>query len=205
MASAYPAALDTTATLPSAGAVGANLSTFPHSALTGNVNDAVIAIQTELGTAPSGADTTVKARLDRITPVLGVLNTWTPVVVQGVTVTVTNVRSTYSRVGRAYTLRFQLTCTSAGTAANAIVIQGFPIPTAGSHPTVVGQAMLTDASTGFNYPALLTLASTVTMSLSSSATNGNAEIRLGAGGGFTLALASGDTLSGSFQYEGNAD
>lgn len=203
MASNYPTSLDTTATLPSAAGVGANLSTFPHSALTGNVNDAVIAIETELGVAPSGADTTVKARLDRITPVLGAPTTWTPVVVQGVTVTTTNVRSTWSRVGRLYVLRFQLTCTSTGTAANVIVIQGFPIPAAGSHPTVVGEAILTDNSSGFQYPAILTLASTVTMNLTASFNNA-VDLRLGVTQ-FTAALASGDTLSGSFQYEGNAD
>lgn len=66
MASNYPASLDTTATLPAAAGVGANLSTFPHSTLTGNVNDAVIAIETELGTAPSGTFSTVKARLDTL-------------------------------------------------------------------------------------------------------------------------------------------
>lgn len=71
MASNFPAALDTTATLPAAGGVGANLSTFPHSALHGNVDDAVIAIETELGTAPSGSFSTVKARFDGLPALLG--------------------------------------------------------------------------------------------------------------------------------------
>lgn len=64
MASNYPASLDTTATLPAAGGVGANLSTFPHSTLHGNADDAIIAVETELGVAPSGSFSTVKARLD---------------------------------------------------------------------------------------------------------------------------------------------
>lgn len=202
MASNYPASLDTTATLPAAAGVGANLSTFPHSALTGNVNDAVIAIETELGVAPSGAETTVKARLDRITPTLGALTTWVPTITQLGSVTVTNVRSTYQRVGREGTLRFHLTVTGSGTAANAIVIGGFGA-SAASHPVVVGVATLTDSSTGLIYPAILTMATTTTLNMSSASTNA-ADIRLGVTT-FTLGLAAGDTISGTFIYEAATD
>jgi len=66
MASNYPASLDTTATLPAVGGVGANLSAFPHDALHGNADDAIIAVETELGTAPSGSFSTVKARFDAL-------------------------------------------------------------------------------------------------------------------------------------------
>lgn len=64
MSTSYPAALDTTAGLPTSSGVGADLGTFPHSGLHGNTNDAVRAIEAELGTAPSAAFATVKARLD---------------------------------------------------------------------------------------------------------------------------------------------
>jgi hypothetical protein len=203
MASNYPASLDTTTTLPAAAGVGANLSIFPHSALHGNADDAIIAIETELGVAPSGSDTTVVARLDRIAPTLGVATTWAPTVTQSGSVTVTNVRSTWSRLGRVYFMRFQLTVTGSGTGSNAIVIGNFGT-SAGSHPTVVGEATVTDASTGFLYTALLTLASTTTMNLTGTSVAGQAPILLGVTG-FTAALASGDTLSGSFFFEGNAD
>lgn len=66
MTTGYPNALDTTATHPTNSGVGAQLSTFPHSVLHGNVNDAVIAIETELGTAPSGSFATVKSRFENI-------------------------------------------------------------------------------------------------------------------------------------------
>ena len=72
MPSNYPAALDTTTNLPAAGGVGVNLNTFPHSVLHGNVDDAVRAIETELGVDPSGTSfTTVKARLDAVLHLTG--------------------------------------------------------------------------------------------------------------------------------------
>lgn len=43
-----------------------NLGTFPHSAVNGNANDAIIAIETELGLTPSGAFSTVAARFTDI-------------------------------------------------------------------------------------------------------------------------------------------
>jgi hypothetical protein len=66
MTTGYPVALDTTATHPTNSGVGAQLSTFPHSVLHGNANDAIIAIETELGTAPSGSFSTVKSRFENI-------------------------------------------------------------------------------------------------------------------------------------------
>lgn len=66
MATNYPTSLDTTTELPASGGVGAQLDDFPHSTLHGNINDAVRAIETELGTNPSGAVATVKARMEAI-------------------------------------------------------------------------------------------------------------------------------------------
>ena len=62
MATNYPSTLDSftnptaTDTLDSA--------TVPHAAQHDNINDAVTAIETELGTLPKGTYATVKARLD---------------------------------------------------------------------------------------------------------------------------------------------
>lgn len=62
MATNYPSTLDSftnptaTDTLDSA--------TVPHAAQHDNINDAVVAIETELGTLPKGTFATVKARLD---------------------------------------------------------------------------------------------------------------------------------------------
>lgn len=61
MATNYPTTLDTftnptsTDTLDSA--------TVPHAAQHDNINDAVLAIETELGTLPKGSFSSVKARL----------------------------------------------------------------------------------------------------------------------------------------------
>lgn len=206
MASNYPASLDTTATLPSAGAVGANLSTFPHSALTGNVNDAVIAIETELGVAPSGTETTVKARLDRVTPTLGVLTNWTPTVHQntgGIACTVTF--ATWSRVGRCITARFAIALTAAGGANLEILIGFSALPASRFTTGGIGQGYFFDASAGQYYPYLATLATATTFSLSSSSQNSVADLRLGKVSSFTGALASGDIINGTFCYEANTD
>lgn len=206
MASNYPASLDTTATLPSAGSVGANLSTFPHSALTGNVNDAVIAIETELGVAPSGADTTVKARLDRITPVLGALTNWTPTVHQNTgDIAHTTTHATWSRTGRLITARFVIALTAAG-AANTEILMGFSALPASRFTTgAIGQGYFFDASSGFYYPFIASLVTSTTFSLSD--TNSAAtDLRLGkTGTNFTTALAAGDVVTGTFCYESNTD
>jgi hypothetical protein len=57
----YPTALVTTTDIPNA---GANLSTNPHSSLHDESRDELVAIEAELGIAPSGSYSTVKARLD---------------------------------------------------------------------------------------------------------------------------------------------
>ena len=62
MATNYPGALDSL-TNPSAGDA---LTSPSHSAQHANANDAIEAIETELGTTPSGSESTVAARLDKI-------------------------------------------------------------------------------------------------------------------------------------------
>jgi len=60
MAANYPSSL------PVKEAAGANLSTNPHSSLHNNMYDEIVAIATELGTAPKGAAASVKSRLDNL-------------------------------------------------------------------------------------------------------------------------------------------
>ena len=60
MAASYPTGL------PTKTAAGANLGTDPHSTLHDSKWDEIVAIATELGLVPSGSDSTVRARLDRI-------------------------------------------------------------------------------------------------------------------------------------------
>jgi len=205
MASNYPASLDTTATLPSAGSVGANLSTFPHSALTGNVNDAVIAIETELGVAPSGAETTVKARLDRVTPTLGVLTAWTPTVHQNAgDIAHTTTHATWSRVGRLITARFAIALTAAGSATTEILVGFAGLPASRFTFGAVGQGYFFDASTTNTYPFIATLATSNTFSLMNAAGPPDPDLRLGKNV-FTAALASGDVITGTFCYEANTD
>lgn len=130
--------------LPTFAANGANLSTAPHSALHTDLNQEVVAIATTLGTSPQGTLSTVKARLDKIAPYTGALTAWTPGWTQGATITKTVAQATYSRVGRQMTANLNMTATSAGTAANAILI-GLPVAAAAS-VQAVGIAILFDAS-----------------------------------------------------------
>lgn len=66
MATSYPSSLDSftnptgTDTLDSA--------TVPHAGQHDNINDAVVAIETELGTLPKGTYASVKARLNDLNP-----------------------------------------------------------------------------------------------------------------------------------------
>lgn len=92
MAANYPGSL------PVKEAAGANLSTNPHSQLHDDMYDEIVAIGTELGTAPSGAETTVKARLDRVTPTLGAWTPWTPT--WATTIGNATVDASYIRIGR---------------------------------------------------------------------------------------------------------
>lgn len=203
MTTAYPTGLDTTATHPAAAGVGANLSTFPHSTIHGNSNDAIIAIETELGVAPSGAETTVKARLDRITPTLGALTSWTPAVTQLGSVTVTNTHSTYMRIGRLVFAQFLLAVTGSGTAANVITIS-LPVNSTGTGSTdVMGYGYLVDSSASLWFHGGIQLASLFACRIMSA--TGQAPFTALGTTSFAGALASGDSISGFVWYEAAAD
>ena len=67
MPTSYPGAIDAFVNPTSAD----TLSNPPHDGQHANINDAVEAIETELGINPRGALATVRARLDRLDPVVG--------------------------------------------------------------------------------------------------------------------------------------
>lgn len=213
MASNYPAALDTTATLPAAGSVGANLSTFPHSTLHGNADDAIIAIETELGLAPSDTFSTVKARLDAIaamlagigpTGVVGALTAFTPSVVQGVTPTTTVNYATWNRVGRRVFVQACVTLTSSGTASSTIVV-GLPVNAKAAmigDNSIVGRGMVNDGSAQV-YVGHLVLASANTVKIHSGAAL-TPPTFLGSSI-MTAALVSGDIVTIDACYEAAAD
>jgi hypothetical protein len=65
MASSYPGALDSFTNPTSTDAMDASAALY-HDVQHANINDAVEAIEAELGTDPAGAQATVKARLDNV-------------------------------------------------------------------------------------------------------------------------------------------
>jgi hypothetical protein len=69
MTTAYPGALDAFTNPTTVDAL--NSVTVPHATQHANLNDAVTAIETELGTNPKGSSASVKARLDAINPAAG--------------------------------------------------------------------------------------------------------------------------------------
>ena len=135
-------------------------------------------------------------------PVHGAPTSWTPVVTQGATPSLTVTWATYSRVGRQITVNLQVAITSAGTAAADVTVS-LPVTAAGGS---VGHGVggVIDTSASLEYPALVELASTTTIKFrpaNSTAVHGS---YLGASG-FTAALASGDTVYSSFSYVAAAD
>lgn len=135
--------------------------------------------------------------------ITGIWNSWTPNVVQGVSVTVTNTQSRYTRIGRTIIGYFNLAVTSTGTAATAVLIGSFPSPATSLFE--IGTGNIRDSSAALNYPALLFLGSTTTIDLRASAATQD-DNRLGiTGSGFSAALATGDTLRGTFIYEASTD
>lgn len=180
--------------LPTFAANGANLSTAPHSALHTDLNQEVVAIATTLGTAPQGTLSTVKARLDKIAPYTGALTAWTPSWTQAATITKTVAQATYSRVGRQITANFNMTATSAGTAANQILF-GVPVNAAAS-VQAVGSVIIFDASISqfITYSAYMQGASS--FGLLTSGSTGVAS---------TPTIASGDIVFAQLSFEAAAD
>jgi hypothetical protein len=74
---------------------------------------------------------TAEQELNLITS--GAWTAWTPVITQSTTPTQAIAYATYQRTGRKYTCHFGITFTGAGTANNAIGLQGFPTTAANTN------------------------------------------------------------------------
>lgn len=137
-----------------------------------------------------------------VAPAHGALTTWTPVVTQSNTPTLTNTYSNYSRVGRRIFFESIVSLTSSGTAANDVVLT-LPI-TAHASITggIIGAADLFDSSASLEYDGILIAASTTTVKIR--ADNINVNTFLGSSA-FTAALASGDSIKYHGSYEAGAD
>ncbi len=136
-----------------------------------------------------------------IGPVHGLGISWTPAVVQLGSVTSTISVAEYSRAGRGIEGIAVLTLTSAGTAANVITMS---LPVSGTGVGLpCGSAVLVDASSGNEYPAVARLASATTMKFHDTAVVGTNQM-LGLAN-FVDAVANTDSLYVQFRYRALAD
>jgi hypothetical protein len=145
-------------------------------------------------------------------PVYGTLTSWTPVVVQSNTPTLTVTAASWSRVGRMVHAQALLAITSAGTGANVITVS-LPVAAAAAYVSdysCVGYGVwgdTSDAATGMHF-GHLALASTTTVKIYGFPATANhgaiAPSFLGVGGS-SNALASGDIISINAVYEAGAD
>ena len=125
----------------------------------------------------------------------GAWTSWTPVVTQGVNVTVTNTRSRFARYGRTIHFQTRLAVTGTGTAANVISIT---LPaTAASSNVGAGGGNIVDLGASTYHVGEVEFTSTTAFSLIPAVGGVN---YLGAVG-FTAALAAGDTITVSGTYE----
>jgi len=128
----------------------------------------------------------------------GAWNTWTPIITQSGTVSVTVTHARWFRAGRFITFYTALTATSSGTGSNNVTMS-LPVTAAASGFTIPGSGLIFDNSASTNYPGIPYIASTTTVALVPSADNANGV--LGSVGGFTAALAVGDLIQIAGTYE----
>ncbi len=131
-------------------------------------------------------------------PINGAFTTWTPTVAQLGSVTVTNTRSTYIRIGRLIVCWWELAVTGAGTASNNITIS-MPV-TPATMTGVIGGGSIFDSSAASRWKAHIATSSSTFVYWSGSTINGF----LG-GSDFVAALASGDALDGWAAYTAATD
>lgn len=127
---------------------------------------------------------------------LGAPASWTPVVTQSNTPTLTVEYAAYQKVGRWAQVLVSVNITSAGTANNAVLCT-FP-SAAGtlSSYRVLGSGAIYDASAGLWYSGNVYYNSATTFAIAA-----NGQTNLGAAGtSFTAALANGDKVSAAFQF-----
>lgn len=134
----------------------------------------------------------------------GVLLPWTPVVVGGVTPSLTVNRATYSQVGRRVTAEAVVTLTSGTTAANVITMT-LPVPaTSCSVYSPLGTAKVFKASSVIYWSCLAMWASASVVKFEVVAIGGADQNYIG-NVTYTTGLLAGDIISMNITYEAAAD
>lgn len=121
---------------------------------------------------------------------------WTPVVTQSNTPTLSVEYAAYQKVGRWVNAIVSVNITSAGTASNAVTMT-FPAAAGTLVPyRCLGTGAIFDTSASLWYSGAVIWASATTFTI-----NANGQGPLGsAGASFAAALASGDKVAASFQF-----
>ena len=129
-------------------------------------------------------------------PSAGAWTAFTPTVTQGVGVTISVTYARYCVIGKLVLVQFRLGIQSAGTAGNAIVVNGLPVAAknSGNNEDACGSAIHTGIA-GSNYAMTpLLLAST---SISFIASGGSSYFGIGP----AVTLANGHALGADLMYE----
>lgn len=143
----------------------------------------------------AGAKILASDLLDIFSTNTGAFTSFTPSLTQSNTPTKTSTCA-YMKIGRLVIAEYHLAITSAGTANNGIVI-GLPVNATGNS-RAIGGFFFNDAGTQF-YTGAFYLASASTMNMLTG--NTSTGVMGATGGGFTAALASGDTIAGYAIYQ----
>lgn len=170
------------------------------SALASVLTEGLLSAQTDSNsmTAYSGA------AWSTVGPLWGAWTSWTPVVTQSNTPTLTNNSSGYVRIGRLIIASFAVTLTSAGTVSNDVVVS-LPVTARGGTSIVnAGYGTIEDVSVNARYSGACLMVSTTTFKISST-TTANTQFLGSATSAFTAALASGDFIYGQLMYEAAGD
>jgi hypothetical protein len=126
--------------------------------------------------------------------------TYTPTLTQSGAVTKTVTYGKYQRVGRMITAAVLLSCTGAGTAANAI-LAGLPVTAATPANVAIGSGWILDASTSNLYKAVIEVNSSTTVLFRPTSTVNNDKLGEAV---MTAALAAGDLITFTATYESAA-
>lgn len=136
----------------------------------------------------------VQANLTELAPFFSAWTSWTPVVTQGGTVTVTNNDSKYVKVGRLVIGRLYVTVTGSGSGGTAVTIT-LPVAQPAALP-VVGAGWIYDANPGTRYNFTMETPTTTTFAMTGD-WSGNTTW----GASPNLALAAADQIRCMFAYE----
>lgn len=129
---------------------------------------------------------------------IGVVSTYTPTVTQSNTIT-GNSACIYSQIGDWVIYQFSWAATGTGTAAQPIYLS-LPVTADASRLSAVGAAQFYDSSTARIYPVLVACNNTTRVAFTNVGAVGAGAWYLGTSG-FTAAVASGDSLAGTFIYK----